>query len=457
MKLTVGELKKLFPNHTSVLPDATVIAGVCQDTRKIRKGEIYVAIAGDNFDGNEFTDQAFAKGAIAALVDEGAGAASPNCFRVKDTVEALGKLANFYRKKFVQPLVAITGSNGKTTNKEMLAHVLGLSGKVVATEGNLNNHIGVPLTISRFCADARYFVVEMGMNRPGEIGYLARIAEPTVGYVTSVGRAHMEGVGGSIDGVAKAKGELFEALPRDALAVVNADDPFIARMPTKARRMTFGFTAGADVRAENVEFFRDHTAFTVVHHGHKTDLKLNLAGHHHVRNALAVFAIAHSLGMERETIKQGLESFRIGFNRGQTLHKGRFAFVDDTYNANPDSMAAAFESFALQFPHARRIAILGGMLELGPDAERLHGEVGATAKSAGFDEAYAFGAGAGAILSGFGYAPDAAAQRGFTDHEAMGLAVIDAVRAAPGEVALLFKGSRGMKMEKVLETVLEKV
>jgi UDP-N-acetylmuramoyl-tripeptide--D-alanyl-D-alanine ligase len=456
MKLTVGELKKLFPNHTVGLPDATAVAGVSQDTRKIRSGELYVAIAGDNFDGHDFVDQAFSKGAVAALVDE-SRVASPNCFRAKDTVEALGRLANFYRRKFPQPLVAITGSNGKTTNKELLAHVLALSGKVVATEGNLNNHIGVPLTISRFCEDARYFVVEMGMNRPGEIRYLARIAEPTVGYVTSVGRAHMEGVGGAVDGVAKAKGELFEELSHSALAVVNADDPHIARMPTKARRMTFGFTAGADVRAENVGFFRDHAAFTVIHHGHKTDVKLNLAGHHHVRNALAVFAIAESLGMDRETIKRGLESFRIGFNRGQTLHKGRFFFVDDTYNANPDSMAAAFESFALQFPHAHRIAVLGGMLELGPDAKRLHGEVGMTAKTAGFDGVFAFGAGAGAILSGFGYAPEVVAKRGFTDHDAMGTAVIDAARAIPGEVALLFKGSRGMKMEKVLEKVLEKV
>lgn len=450
MKLTLGELKKLFPRNTIVRADEAQVLGITQDTRSLKAGDVYVAIRGENFDGHAFVAQAFEKGALAALVSD-PNTPPQNAFIVTDTVLALGQIAKLYRRKFTQPLVAITGSNGKTTNKELIAHVLARAGKVVATRGNLNNHIGVPLTIFNFDDEARFFVVEMGMNHPGEIRYLAQLAEPGVGYVTSVGRAHMEGVGGTIAGVAQAKGELFAVLSPEAMAVVNGDDPLICGMPTRARRVTFGLGAANDVRGENVVFHADRTEFDIVTRGKRLPVALQLSGNHHVRNALAAFTICRHLGMEPEEIKSGLESFSIGFNRGRVIRRGNVILVDDTYNANPDSMLAAFESLALQFPAMRRIAVLGGMLELGPDALALHEGVGRGAKDAGFDEVFAYGVGGDRILQGFGYDANAVRERHFSDHGMMADAVLQALKNHGGTAAILFKGSRGMKMESVLE------
>lgn len=453
MKLTLSELAALFPENTLERDGALEVAGICQDTRKIAKGELYVAIKGDNFDGHDFIAAAYEKGAVAALVSQ-ANPKIKNAFLCHDTVQALGEIASYYRSKFSQPLIAITGSSGKTTTKEFLAHVLSNFGPVTATAGNLNNHIGVPLTISRFDDKARYFVVEMGMNHAGEIRYLAKMAKPTVALITGVGHAHMEGVGGTLVDVARAKGELFAELDETAVAIVNADDPHVAGLTTKAKRVSFGFAASAEVRAENLESLPGGAKFTIRHGNESHAVQLRMVGSHHVRNALAVFAICKTLGLAAKKIVAGLESFDIAFNRGRVLAKGRVFLVDDTYNANPDSMRAAFESLALQFPKALKVGVLGGMLELGSGSSQLHFEVGISAKKAGLDEVFAYGGDSTEYLKGFGYSAAEIAERTFATHDAMADKIATRIKSHSGEVALLLKGSRGMKMEKVLERLL---
>jgi UDP-N-acetylmuramoyl-tripeptide--D-alanyl-D-alanine ligase len=453
MKLTLKELATLFPKNTLECDGAFEVASLCQDTRKIAKGDVYIAISGDNFDGHDFIGAAFEKGAVATLVSK-SDLKVKNCFYCEDTVAGLGKIASYYRDKFSQPLIAITGSNGKTTTKEYLAHVLSQSGPVIATVGNLNNHIGVPLTISRFDEKSRYFVVEMGMNHAGEIRYLAKIAKPTIALITGVGHAHMEGVGGKLTDVAQAKGELFEELDASVIAIVNADDPHVVNLPTKAKRVTFGLAPNANIRAENLEFLRGHTKFTICHGNETHPVKIQMTGYHHVRNALAVFAICKTLGLATKEIIAGLESFNVDFNRGRILEKGRVFLVDDTYNANPDSMRAAFESLALQFPKTRKIAVLGGMLELGSRSSELHLEVGTAAKSMGLDEIFTYGGDSIQYLKGFGYSESEIATHSFTTHDTMAEKIAARLKSHSGEAVLLLKGSRGMKMEKVLERLL---
>lgn len=453
MKLTLKELAALFPENTLEGDDALFVTGLCQDTRKITKGEVYIAISGENFDGHDFVSAAFEKGAVAALVSK-SDLKMKNCFYCEDTVAGLGKIASYYRNQFSQPLIAITGSSGKTTTKEYLAHVLSQSGPVIATTGNLNNHIGVPLTISRFDDQSHYFVVEMGMNHAGEIRYLAKIAKPTMALITGVGHAHMEGVGGTLADVAKAKGELFEELDADAVAIVNADDPNVVSLPTKARRVSFGLAENADVRAKDLEFLQGLAKFTICHGTKTYPVKIRMVGHHHVRNALSVFAVCKTLGLATEKIIAGLESFNMDFNRGRILEKGRVFLIDDTYNANPDSMHAAFESLALQFPKALKVGVLGAMLELGLRSGELHFGVGADAKKMGLDEIFAYGGDSTESLKGFGYSEAEIAARSFTTHDVMADKIATRLKSHSGEIALLVKGSRGMKMEKVLERLL---
>lgn len=451
-KLTIGDIKRLFPDNTLTLPDEAPVAGVTQDTRKLKPGEIYCCLRGEHFDGHEFIAAAFEKGAIAAMVETSCPD-RPNLIRMPETLRGLTDLAAFYRARFSQPVIAITGSNGKTTSKEFLTHVLELAGPVVATPGNLNNHIGVPLTLLKFNEQAKAFVVELGMNHPGEIRHLARLTRPDLGLITNVGMAHLEGVGGTLAEVARVKEELFAELAANTVAIVNYDDPFVRAMPTRARRITFGLEPGAGVQAAAIHQDTSGTTFTIKTRGKNIPTQIALCGDHHVRNALAVFVIARELGVAEEIILAGLAGFTIRLNRGRLLKRGATSIVDDSYNANPDSMLAAFASFTAQFPQHRRIALLGGMLELGKDAKRFHREVGAAARAAGIHEIWALGENALEYLTGFGYTTSEAQAHFFDSHADLAQAVKLSAAGQGLKTALLLKGSRGMAMEKVLDSL----
>jgi UDP-N-acetylmuramoyl-tripeptide--D-alanyl-D-alanine ligase len=449
MILTIKEIKTLFSDNTLKLDDKTCPTGISKDTRILKPGEIYVALSGENFDGHDYVAKALKQGAIAAIVSD-KKISGDNIIYVEDTIKALGKLAHYYRQKFSQPLVAITGSNGKTTTKEFLTHVLKTSGSVIATQGNLNNHIGVPLTIFSFHENADFFVVEMGMNHLDEIAYLTQITQPTEALITNVGRAHLEGVGGKIEHVTQAKSELFTGLDEQNTAFYYTGCPYISAMQTKAQKRTFGFSPNNDVWAENIIVAQQGTTFSLHYENKSLTIKLSLVGKHHVQNALAVFSICHKLGLHDDLIKQGLESFTIKLNRGRKIVKNSVTFIDDTYNANPDSVLTAFNALLDEYPQAYTIVALGSMLELGDNSPQWHEEIGKKAKDLGFNEIFAYGNLAQNYLKGFGYAQSMCEKRFFQDHNNMADAIKESIDKQKEPVVVLFKGSRGMTMEKVL-------
>lgn len=448
MKLTFGEIKKLLSKHSLVHGDEVSVKRLCHDTRQIQPGDVFVAIRGENFDGHDFLEEAFTRGAVAAIVDR-AGLKRENLIHTDDSIRALGKLASVYRQKFSKPVIAITGSSGKTTTKELLAHVLSQAGKVTATKGNLNNHIGVPLTIFSFDERSDWFVVELGMNHFGEIDYLTQILKPNMALITSVGAAHLEGVGGTIAGVAKAKGELFAALTPADTAFVFQDDENIRSLPTEAKRITYGFDSHNDVWASDVEVTPEKTSFLIHDQKKILDVVLNVAGHYHAQNALAVYVVAKHLGIADEKILKGFSSFKLTSGRGRVIRQGSTIFIDDTYNANPDSMKVSLKALVEQYPTFYKVAALGGMLELGARAKELHEEIGRYAKQTGIDALYAYGENASHYLKGFGYSVSEMSQHHFLDHGDMAKVVRQDIRGR--ESAVLVKGSRGMKMEKFLE------
>lgn len=449
MEMTFSEIIKLFSNHTLNIDLNSKIPGISHDTRTLKPGEIFAAIRGENFDGHDFIDQAFSKGASAVLLDS-KKIKRANLICVDDVVLALGKIATHFRKKFTQPVIAVTGSSGKTTTKDFLAHVLSRSGKVIATEGNFNNHIGVPQTVFSFTNEAKYFIVEMGMSHLEEIRYLAKMVQPDVGLITNIGRAHLEGVGGSIAGVKKAKGELFEELKEHNTAFVFRDDPNIWDLATKAKKKTFGFHDDSDVWASDIHIKDNQTFFVIHFENQQLSTVINMIGRHHIQNALAVFSIARHFGMDAKAIQDGIESFVLRFNRGKILHQGKLTLVDDTYNANPDSMMMSLQAVVEQFPQNYKIAVLGGMGELGESAPDMHMMVGQHARKLGYDDMYVLGDHSELYLKGFGLNDDNNNKRQFADHAGLAEALKENISEQKKDVVILLKGSRIMKMEKVL-------
>lgn len=446
MKLTYGEIKTLFPNHSLTQADNEIVVGFSRDSRQIKPGEIFVAIKGDKFDGHDYVKEALDRGAAAVLVEHPVDL-DHGVISVPDVTVALGQLAWSYRNKFLQPVIAITGSSGKTTTKELLSHVLSSRGPVVATQGNLNNQWGVPFTIFEFNDTAAFFIVEMGMNHPGEVRRLAQITRPNAALITTVGRAHLEGMG-SLEGVAKGKGELFESLTSDDVAFVFGDDPFIRAMPTKARRICYGFEKHNEIRAEGVSVQERETCFEICIGSKRFKACIPLVGRHQAQNALAVFAVAQHFGLSEDEILNRLTSFSMQMNRGRKLHWHGATIIDDTYNANPDSVKAMIQSFCAAYPRIHRIAVLGGMRELGPAAAALHFEAGQLCKGCGVDELLVFGEHAGEYLKGFGYSAIEIENHFFASHADLAEALKQRLSQHPDAVVLV-KGSRGMIMERV--------
>ena len=422
------------------------------DSRKIVKGQLFVALKGENFDGHDYAAQAIAQGAAAALIENSQLSLAP-AIVVEDTYIALGMLAKYWRNKFSIPLVAITGSNGKTTVKEMIASILSVKANsehaIHATSGNLNNHIGLPLTLLKLRATHQYSVIEMGMNHLGEIDYLTGIAKPTVAVINNAGSAHI-GELGSRGNIAQAKGEIFAGLTDDGVAVINADDEYADywKSLNKGKKIvTFAMRKPADVKAAYQEKSGLSMMSLTTLHG-EVNFKLSVLGAHNISNALAASAVAVALGVENADIARGLENFSAV--KGRLQRKSGFnkaLLIDDTYNANPDSMKAAIDVLASQ--SGEKILVLGDMGELGADAKQLHMEIGAYAKAAGLNKLYCLGELSHEMVRGFGEG---------AKHYATPVAIADAIKPllSKGDVVLI-KGSRFMKMERVVDLLEEKL
>lgn len=420
------------------------VTGVSSDSRTLRPGELFVALRGPRFDGHHHLADALAAGAAGALVAE-TGDTPLAQVLVDDTRLALGRLARGWRRRCATPTVAVTGSNGKTTVKEMVAAILATAGPTLATRGNLNNDIGVPLTLLRLTPAHRYAVVEMGANHPGEIAYLTALAEPNVALVNNAGPAHLEGFG-DIPGVARAKGEIYSGLGPTGTAVFNGDDPQAevwSALTAGHRAVRFGIDRhGLEVRAEQIGNDAGHGGqrFDLVTPSGGASVELSLPGRHNLYNALAAAAAAHALGLPAASIAAGLKQVvpvagRLNFSRG---HAGA-ALMDDTYNANPASLEAALA--VLQQRPGRHILVLGDLAELGPDAEAIHRRIGRDARRYGVDALYASGPLSGLSALAFG---DCGHR--FDDLPALVAAVRGQMDSG---VSVLVKGSRSAAMERV--------
>ncbi|CAG0974716.1 UDP-N-acetylmuramoyl-tripeptide--D-alanyl-D-alanine ligase [Methylophilaceae bacterium] len=433
-----------------VIGEDVLFAHVSNDSRSGLPGQLFVAMRGERVDGHDYALSAIKNGAAAAMISHEVEGL-PAALLVENTRLALGDLAAYWRKKFSMPLAAITGSNGKTTVKEMLAAILrkatGAEDAVLATEGNLNNDIGLPLTLLKLRQQHRYAVVEMGMNHFGEISYLTRIGQPTVALINNATTAHLGGLG-SVEGVARAKGEIFEGLAAGGIAVINADDSYAPLWKSLAghhRVLTFGVKNSADISA----------AYTL--HAESSDVRLKtpqgeasvslpVAGLHNVSNALAAASAAIAMDMPLPAIVSGLESFSgvKGRLQRKTGIKGA-AVIDDTYNANPASMKAAIDVLAVR--QGEKLLVLGDMGELGDDAAAMHAEIGRYAKQAGVSRLYALGELSREMVNAFG--PHA---QHFETPDALASSLIARMNE---ESTVLVKGSRFMRMERVVNLIMQ--
>ena len=421
--------------------------GVSTDTRTISEGELFIALQGPNFDGRDYVGQARAKGAAGAVVNSLVDTEIAQ-ITVNDSKRALGLLGGAWRDQLSATVIGITGSNGKTTLKELVAACLSVTAPTIATKGNLNNDIGMPLMLTRIEESHRFAVIEMGANHAGEIAYLAAIAKPDIVAITNAAEAHLEGFG-SIDGVARAKGEILSGEVRPRCAVLNADDHYFdywCTLVEDTQRVSFGIDKAADVSAREIEAGAGASSFTLTAPTGEVHVVLPLAGRHNVRNACAAAAIAVTVGVDVSDIKTALESVtpvegrlrRLAGISGATIY-------DDSYNANPLSVVAAAEFLATLA--GGKVLVLGDMGELGDDAPRLHRETGERIRGAGIERLMATGGLSRNTVDGFG---DGATWYASVE------SLAEALRAEiKPDLNILIKGSRFMQMERVIAALRE--
>jgi UDP-N-acetylmuramoyl-tripeptide--D-alanyl-D-alanine ligase len=421
-----------------------IVTGWSIDSRTIAPGDLFIALRGPNHDGHEHIHDALRKGALAVVADRDVEAQGL-VLRVEDSLDALQRIAKSAREMWAGSVIGVTGSAGKTTTKDLIAAMLGTQMKTAKTAGNLNNHVGVPLSLLRLDEDARVAVIEMGMNHAGEIRDLAAIAKPDHGVVTNVGTAHMEAFD-SIEEIAAAKGELIDALPAEGTAVLNADDPRVRAMGRGRKALFYGLSADAQIRAEDVKDVEGSTFRFGA-----TRFSTALSGRHGVLNILAGLAVAQVYGIPPERLVDAVRDFRPGKMRGERFeHRGIVVF-DDCYNSNPDAAKAMLDVLR-DTPARRRIAVLGEMLELGRWAESLHRDTGAYAAEQGIDVVIGVRGSAESLVDAAKLAGlNAGAALFFDDPADAGRAVRSI--AQPGD-AVLFKGSRGVHVERALEQFL---
>ena len=426
---------------------------VSTDTRTLRSGDLFIAINGPRFDGGKFVHEAKENGAIAAVVSKVFAEDLPLII-VEDTRIALGELAAAWRRKMGPLVVGVTGSNGKTTTKELVAAVLGVTGSVLYTEGNLNNDIGVPLTLLRLTEEHRFAVVEMGANHPGEIEYISKIARPDFVLITNAGPAHLEGFG-TVEGVARAKGEIIDSVSESGTVILNADDQFIELWKQRAGRrrvISFGFSPEADVRVDpsSIEMISPSlgSQFAVEYLGTHYQTKLCLVGKHNISNALAATAVGLAAGMSLSHISVGLSQVKPVVGRLTPLKGiGGTLIINDSYNANPSSLAAAL-NFLACIP-GKRWLICGAFAELGELSPEFHKEIGRQAKAAGVLKLFTIGPETRGSVAAFG-------EGGFFFEHHTDL--IDAVtKFVDEDVVILVKGSRNQHMERVVDALSKPV
>lgn len=433
------------------------------DSRAIAASAVFVAIRGERHDGHRFAPAVVDGGVRGLVVARDAlpdlpvaqwQSAGVVCVAVNDTTQALGALAAFHRRRAGVNVAAITGSNGKTSTRVLTAAVLEQRFSVLATRGNLNNEIGVPLTLFRLASDHQWAVLELGMNHPGEIGRLTAICEPRIGAITNIGPAHLQGVG-SMEGVLRAKAELVEGMPSGGRAVLNVDDPRLRRLGAELDRPVtwFGRSPEADVRAEAEVESGAGLAFSLALPDGRVPVRLPLMGRFQVLNALAAAAVGHLAGLGPETIAAGLSVGRPEKGRMVRVDTRRgIHLIDDTYNANPASMAAAVETLTSLAPAGQRVLVMGDMLELGPEAPALHREAGRRAVAAGVDRLLACGPLSGEVAAGAKAAGLPADRVETGPPEALVTELTTTLRANDW---VLIKGSRGMAMERILNLLRE--
>jgi UDP-N-acetylmuramoyl-tripeptide--D-alanyl-D-alanine ligase len=469
---TVEELREVI--SVKVLMGQDSLSGkhqirqISTDSRSVRRGDLFVALKGDQYDGHEFVPNVLSKGVAGAIVHDeyrlppspsGArrinGRPAPFLFGVRDPLFAYQQLATHHRSRFHMPMVAVTGSNGKTTTKDMAAGVLAQRWPVLKTEGNFNNRIGVPFTLFRLTARHQAAVIEMGVDQEGQTTRLCEIVRPTIGLITNIGPDHLEFFG-SMEGSAQAKAELLDMLPVDGTAIINADDPYFGYLAARARCrvLSFGFSDMADVRASGiVSDVRQGTTFRLHLPGKSrpTAVRVKAHGTHNVTNALAAAAVGAALNLSGSMIVQGLGRFRPAAMRSQVVIHHGVHIINDCYNANPASMKAALQLLAQWSPARERIAVLGDMLELGSETDRMHREVGRFLAELELSRLIVCGTLGRHIAEG-------ARQGGMAGPQID--EVVDASAAADqlkrivrqGDVVLV-KASRGIKMEQVVQAL----
>ena len=433
--------------HGNLQGADTQVCGVSTDSRTLEKGQLFVAIAGERHDGHDHVAAAAARGAAGAIVARRMDVDLPQIV-VADTLHALGDLASAVRAQRDVTVIGITGSNGKTSVKTMTARILARHGKTHANSGSFNNEIGLPLTLLSMPQDARFAVLEMGAGKPGDIAYLAAIARPRVGLVNNIGPAHLERMH-TLEGIAETKGAMYQALPADGVAVINADDAFamyFAGLAGSRRKLLFGLDAPADVHAAGIVLDAQASRFTLRTPVGSAEVRLPLPGRHNVANALAAAALALAVEAPLDDIVAGLQEAESV--QGRLLRRASsqgWILFDDSYNANPGSALAAVETLALQ--PGERWLVLGDMGELGPDAAALHARIGQAAREQGIARVYTVGKLAANAADAFGKHA-----RTFADQTALIATLRQELHAG---VSALVKGSHASHMERVVEALLD--
>ncbi len=458
------ENKPKIPWTTSEILEATkgdllcgdikhTFEGVSIDSRTISANELFIAIKGNVHDGHSFASNVISSGVRGLIISDDAGTDWQDkgivCVKVNDTTKALGDLASFNRRRTDISVVAITGSNGKTTTREMTASVVSTRYKTLSSKGNFNNEIGLPLTLLDLENTHRWAVLELGMNRPGEIDRLGEICIPDIGVITNIGFAHLEGLG-SIEGVMNAKGELLKRIKPEGTAVFNADDSRVLYLSTKTSRkvLYFGLSEDARIKALDVNETTTGISFTLVLPEERIPIVLRVHGGFMVSNALAAASVGYIIGLSSEEIKTGLESFQPVKGRINIFDVRGVHIIDDTYNANPDSMEAAIRILSSLKGNSRGILVAGDMLELGEHAESMHKKIGALSARSNIARLYVTGEFAEAVANGAGK----------EDKNSMDIfigareEILEDLKKSllPGDWVLV-KGSRAMGMEKIIE------
>jgi len=430
---------------------------ISTDSRSINPSDVFVALTGDNFDGHTFIPSVIQKGIRCIITEKSESIDTPddsvNIIQVNNTLKALGQLAATRRQQTGVSVLAVTGSNGKTTTKEILATIFRKSFNTLFTKGNLNNEIGLPLTLLRLNGSHQWAITELGMNKKGEISRLSDICRPDIGVITNIGRAHIEYFG-TIEGIADAKGELLEYLPEHGVAVLNIDCPMYSRLKeqTQSKTLSFGLSENADVRAVNIIHETFSSTFTICHKGNSVRTQIMQPGKFMIYNSLAAASAALAAGIDLNTINEGIRSFSTisGRMKIRTLNKG-IVIIDDTYNASPDSMFEAVRMLSGIDTPGRKILACGDMLELGLQSKNLHHETGKKAAETGIDYVFSTGDHAQDFIQG---AEDGGMSTDTLTAGSKETIITQLKQILKHDDILLIKGSRGMKMEEIIDPII---